>query len=381
VQRALEVTDRPEALLRLVEKLRNKGHHFKAWHYLEAAAAMPPPGEQRLFLEADAPRRIEFERSVIHYYISPDRDEGLRHCLACLDGPYERQVRENMKFYVRKLDGEVQKIQFPTPEGFYSSSLCVTDAGIGNVRCVDYFIEPDGSYRHFQGRVVTRNFRFFYQPASRTCVGIEEVLAKPPTHESWCHGLEDLRLGNDLTFTATQLQWRYPGQGERANRMAVGRYARDLEFDVIRPPEETWCEKNWLPLANGNLLYRWHPFEVGHAKEGALEIHTSHSTPAWWRHLRGSAPPFVHEGRTLLLAHMVSDCDPRNYYSVLVELEPAAWRPKAVSLPFVFFGGIEYCISAQCWGGEVHFFVSHWDRESFVVTLPIGELPKLEPIR
>ena len=110
VQRALTVTDRTEALLWLVEQLRNRGQFFKAWEYLRTAAAMAPPGEHRLFLEADAPARIAFERSVLHYYISPDRDEGMCHCLSCLDGPYQNQVRENLKFYVRRLKGDANAI-------------------------------------------------------------------------------------------------------------------------------------------------------------------------------------------------------------------------------------------------------------------------------
>ena len=82
-------------------------------------------------------------------------------------------------------------------------------------------------------------------------------------------------------------------------------------------------------------------------------------------------------GKTLALTHLVSDSAPRNYYSVLVELEPASWRPKAASLPFVFFGDIEYRLSAQRFGDEVHFFVSHWDRESYVVVVPVDKLPPL----
>ena len=372
VQRALAVTDRTEALLWLVEKLRSKGQFFKAWGYIQTAAAMAPPGENRLFLEADWAERLAFERSVLHYSVSPDRGEGMRFCLLALGGPYQKQVRENLKFYARKLPGHATKLHFPVPEGFYSSSLSVTSSGLGNVRCVDYFIEPNGAYRHFQGRVTTRNFRFFYLPSERRCIGFDEFLLKPPTHESWCHGLEDLRLGNDLTFTATCLQYRYPGQPDGANRIAIGRYG--LDFEVVRPPTETWCEKNWLPLGSGNFLYRWCPFEVGSVEAGALVIHSSCSTPAWWQHLRGSAPPFEAGGKTLTVAHMVSDADPRNYFSVVVEIEPSTLRPKAVSLPFVFFGGIEYCLSAQCFDGEVHFFVSHWDRESYVV---IAELPEL----
>ena len=93
--------------------------------------------------------------------------------------------------------------------------------------------------------------------------------------------------------------------------------------------------------------------------------------------MRGSAPPFVVGGRTLITAHMVSAANPRNYFSIVAEIEPATWRPKAASLPFVFFGDIEYCLSAQRFGDEVHFFVSHWDRESYVVVVPVDKLPPL----
>ena len=83
------MTDRTEALLWLVERLRGKGQFFKAWGYLQAAAAMAPPGESRLFLEADWAQRLAFERSILHYYVSPDRDEGMCHCLECLGGPFD----------------------------------------------------------------------------------------------------------------------------------------------------------------------------------------------------------------------------------------------------------------------------------------------------
>ena len=82
----------------------------------------------------------------------------------------------------------------------------------------------------------------------------------------------------------------------------------------------------------------------------------------------------------MCLAHMVTDSSPRPYLSVLVELEPASLRPMAASLPFIFFGDTEYCLSAVCRRGEIHFFVSHWDRESFVVVTPLAWLPELMPI-
>ena len=82
----------------------------------------------------------------------------------------------------------------------------------------------------------------------------------------------------------------------------------------------------------------------------------------------------------MCLAHLVTDSSPRQYLSVLVELERDTLRPMAASLPFIFFGDIEYCLSAVYRRGEVHFFVSHWDRKSFVVVTPLAWLPELVPI-
>ena len=110
---------------------------------------MAPPGDGRLFLETDVPLRLAYERSVLQYCVSSDRDEGMRACLEALAGPHETNVRENMKFYAKRLRGEATRLNFPVPEGFYSSSISVNEHGLANIRCVDYFIEPNGGYRHF----------------------------------------------------------------------------------------------------------------------------------------------------------------------------------------------------------------------------------------
>ena len=374
VQRALAVTDRAEALLWLVEVLRGKGQYLKAWHYLQLAAAMAP-GENRLVLEADAPERARFERSVLHYYVSPDRDEGMRICLGALDGPYEAQVRNNMRFYARQLRCETVKISAPAPPGFVTSSIAVNEHGMANIRCVDYRILPDGSYDLAGGKATTRNFLSHYTFHSRRFLGMSEVVPQEPkTRDSAICGLEDIRLCG-TTFTATQQEWSWCDR----NRMVVGSYP-DLRFTAIRAPTERPCEKNWLPLPDGDILYEWSPLTVCGLEEGALVVRTTHSTPAWWQHLRGSAPPFRVGSRTLALAHLVSESHPRSYLSVLLELEPTTWRPRAASLPFYFFGEIEYVLAAQCVRDEVHFFVSHWDRESFVVVVPSFSLPEMEPI-
>ena len=371
VQRALDVTDRPEALLWLSQKLREDNRHHKAWHYVQVAAAMAPPGENRLFLETDVPDRIDYEKSILQYYVSPDRDEGARLSIKCLGGPYDAQVRANMKFYARKLEGETHILKFPVPEGFVSSSIALDEDGVANVRCVDYHITENGSYEVADGKVRTRNFTSVYAFHARKFIGFAEVVPQQPrTRDCFIQGLEDIRLCCGA-FTATTQEWSYCD----ANRMALGKYP-SLEFEVVRAPTERHCEKSWLPLPDGRLIYEWHPLTITSVQDGNLVVDSTHSTPAWWRHLRGSAPPFAVGDKYMALAHLVAETAPRTYLSVLVEIEPSTWRPTAASLPFFFFGDIEYCLSAQCVAGEVHFFVSHWDRESYVVVVKVEGLPQ-----
>ena len=72
---------------------------------------------------------------------------------------------------------------------------------------------------------------------------------------------------------------------------------------------------------------------------------------------------------------MVAPRAPREYFAVLVELEPPAWVPRAFSLPFFFFEpGVEYVLSAQSHKDEVHFFVSRMDRESFVIVAKASDV-------
>ena len=78
---------------------------------------MAPPGEARLFLEADWAQRLAFERNILHYYVSPHQDEGMRHCLAALDGPFRVQIRKNLKLSARKLGGRGRAARVPYAGG------------------------------------------------------------------------------------------------------------------------------------------------------------------------------------------------------------------------------------------------------------------------
>jgi hypothetical protein len=137
---------------------------------------------------------------------------------------------------------------------------------------------------------------------------------------------------------------------------------------VVAESSDGSCQKNWVPLPDKRLIYRWSPLTIGALDGTRLAVHEEHSTPAWWKHMRGSASPCRIHGRWVAIGHLVAPRAPREYLSVFVELEPPAWVPRACSVPFFFFEpGVEYVLSAQSHKDEVHFFVSRMDRESFVV--------------
>jgi hypothetical protein len=268
-----------------------------------------------------------------------------------------------MQFYARQLPGVRERKYFPEPAGFWAGSVAVNRGGEAVVRTADYYIEPNGGWYRWRGsKVTTRNFRSTYNFHSRTFSGFEEIANPPPLRDAEVVGLEDVRLYDD-TFTATQKQWTPEGSD---NLMVVGKLGGS--FAVIRSPDQK-CQKNWLPLPDARLLYKWKPLTIAGTKDNELVVHEEHdSTPPWFALLRGSAPPFRVEGRWIALAHVVAPTAPRQYFSVLVELEEPAWRPVACSLPFYFIEvGVEYCLSAQAYRDEIHFFVSRMDRESYVV--------------
>ena len=106
---------RIEALVFLVQQLRERGEHYKAWHYL-LRAGVPKP-EDKLFLETEAYEgRVAYERSIVHYYVSQDRAQGMRYLLEAL--PKHGHAIANMRFYAGQLPGLRERKYFPEPEGF-----------------------------------------------------------------------------------------------------------------------------------------------------------------------------------------------------------------------------------------------------------------------
>ena len=112
----------------------------------------------------------------------------------------------------------------------------------------------------------------------------------------------------------------------------------------------------------------------------ALDILCEHSTPSWFRHLRGSAPPVELDDGLWVLVHIVAPKIPRVYMHCWVLLAKDTYQPLAFTNPFHFKeNGVEYCLGATLSSDGLHFglFFSAWDRESWYCETSIEEARKM----
>jgi hypothetical protein len=265
---------------------------------------------------------------------------------------------------------------------------------------VSYYLTDTGRYLFPDGSKTIRNINVWscldkdgnpenFQEVDETGVGMS-------VFEGACStGLEDMRLFSDsgrLRFIATTLG--YSGNGKA--RMVVGEYSNNgvSNCEIIEPPTDTRCEKNWIPLPNNHYVYQWSPFQIGHVEKGKLRIVKSHDMSAFpvFDRVRGSTvfqgtnvsteiPLFEESNNSRLgVVHFSEEGSPRRYFHMLVLLEqksssPDSWVPVKHSAPFYFSNiGIEFCIGFLKTDTHYTFWISQMDRDPAVITVDIDSI-------
>jgi hypothetical protein len=309
-----------------------------------------------------------------------------------------------------------------------------------NTRFVNYWLYPNGGYwiKDPDGYIRTRNF---YSPLDgetllpREFKEVQESKSGLKCFSGHIYGLEDIRLyekGGDIHFIATSIN--YSGLGK--NRMVKGRYdvtSEDItssnitsvssniylaDAEVLIPPDvNSWCEKNWIPLANfyggertndetnsndEYFIYKWNPLEIGvlcshetnsekekeKEKEKQLKIVKTwkHNAPLF-KNVRGSTPlvecdeGLLNKGLNkglICVVHFSYEGGPRNYFHMLVLLEKKTLMPLKYS-EFFFFNNmsVEFCIGFTIRNEKYHFWISNFDREPELIIVDIVEIPLL----
>lgn len=383
---------RAEALYKLARYFRETSEHYKAWHYVQKGRSIAKPDDS-LFLESSVYSHLfAYEATILLYYLGK-HEEGLRETVKYLLANTEHadNVYRNLAFYVKPLGGEV--VNHPVPREAAGADFHPTSVSIcgefQNVRFVNYIIDQrNGSYSMRDGtysadnKVRTRNVLW----DGKTATVLDESDTGLTLLPHRIEGLEDLRVYPDHTgayrFVATCAQVGPKIRMVRGDYQLSTKSLRNCE--VLEPPTDTSCEKNWLPVPSTNkMIYAWHPLQVGRIESGKLVVETTHSTPHYFRHLRGSAIPRRVGDELWVLVHSVEYSQPRKYFHSLVVLkapratiaDPTDYKPLRMTLPFSFKGSaIEYCLGWTMTETTISFTASSWDDNPFVVTAPLSRL-------
>jgi len=331
--------------------------------------------------------------------------------LLALPGQLYSSALNNLHSYKSK------PIVYPAINGYYPMSAAYLNLDGQhwlNTRCVNYWLQKNGVY--------------WLPPEDQKAIRTVNVLSKLDdnldpldfvemtdqttliNHYGYVQGIEDVRLFKDaetqgVRYLASNCNHSASGK----TRIVVGEYnvdAKDYAIsEVIAPPTNTDCEKNWIPIKRQPkeqtlspeqwYIYQWCPLQVGQLEQrstreraksntndtGAtkLVIKISHPTnPLIFGRLRGSSC-FIEatiEGVSGLLGvtHFSDDSIPRKYYHRLILLNPENFKPLKYSRGFYFENNsVEFCIGFTQLHKQYIFWVSQMDRDPIKVSVLCNE--------
>ena len=379
---------RAEASYALTKHFREAGDHYKAWYYLLRGRSLPLSDDSLFIVTPVYTGRFDYEATILLYYLGK-HEEGLRESVKYLLTKTENveNVFQNMAFYVKPIG---QGTPFPIDRGlfgpdFHPGSVCLWKTGDvlhANVRFVNYRLDAktrstyemclDGNYST-ANTVRTENVYVSNGRVMRMRDG-SVSLPRRPAH---IRGLEDVRVfkrGSDLWFTATTLEY------SDTIRILTGKYnpvsGTYSDCTLLQSPTGQSCEKNWLGISHTeDMIYRWHPLQVGRVTGDSLVLHTTHATPSFFERVRGSAPPLRLDDEYWVLTHVVEYSVPRKYYHMLLVLDATTYAPKRMSLPFVFEqASVEYCLGVCLGNGGLECVYSSMDDNPRQVTIPFSSV-------
>jgi hypothetical protein len=327
----------------------------------------------------------------------PQRWYSANHNDSIVSGISADFITKNMLSVSRRV-----KHNFPVIAQFRPTSSSYIKMSDGrrwlNTRYVNYWLYNNGCYGYPTSLHVIENKNMLCEldaelkPIADTFVLVDEQIDIPKyAGDTFSKGLEDVRLYKSdselgVKFIATNVDYSPNGK----NNMVIGDYSvvdhTISNVQVVLPPLESWCEKNWIPIhsrARGGedlFIYKWSPLEIGRINPdtGSLEIVMSHMVNApYFNKVRGSTTFMERDDGLLGVVHFSEDHNPRHYYHMLVLLEKDSFRPLKYSNCFCFKSlGVEFCIGfTDELDGEYVFWTSQMDREPMTVFINKTEIP------
>lgn len=392
--------NRAENLYFLTRVYREKNMHYKAWHYLQLGIQVQQP-HGVLFLEPDVYAHLfKYEKTILNYYIQPHKHANSMHDIVEYLNSHGGSTYSNLEFYVQPLKThKISIMSLPIYDDYVATSTSILritgscSSGYRlNVRYVNYRIQPDGSYLMLlngvesrTNHVRTRNFTCLVDeefmpisPLTEMCIGF------PPMRTTHIEGLEDVRIFSEgseskqIKWIATSMEYSHDGK----IRQVMGNYdtQNNMLTDPVplRPPTDTGCEKNWIPLGNNQFIYCWYPYTIGCIEDGQFVPQKQQQVPRYFEHMRGSSNVVEYKESLWTLTHVVMYKTPRKYYHQLIRLNYESKLVEAYSHPFYFkTNAIEYCLGIELKNETLYAIVSQNDKDPILVEAPLIDIRML----
>lgn len=396
--------DRVENLHEIIQHYRKEEKYTLAYHfYLLATKAKDCTNMDHLFIHKDIyDYKVDYEHSVIGYYVSSPIRDILNSCMKVLccpdsDASTVHSVLSNYKFYVPAIcekclsDGwdVLQNIDFRR-EGFVSSSPTLAMLGDQlwvNVRFVNYAIGEDGEYltqKTIESINVIAIFQWKNPDPHRLFENVvknREFLLKYDTSSDGKYvGLEDVRFfvcGDRVLYHANRIV---------DEKVFIEHGIIDIEAESTRGSvflhieNQQKIEKNWVLFENptdGSLkmVYNWYPLTIGTKDLLGEYIYdlVTNPTPNLFKHVRGSTHGIRIKDEIWFLCHLVSFENRRYYYHIMVVLDTGSLKIKKYTHPFTFEKSpVEYALGIVYNENAGVFLISYsaMDRTSRVCVIP-----------
>jgi hypothetical protein len=283
-------------------------------------------------------------------------------------------------------------------DGFYATSACylkyydvsmMKHRNYLNIRYVNYWLYPNGYYRYPNSKHLIENKNVVceldedFYPIPSSCGIMQESLDLPDYSNAYSRGLEDIRIyeiGRKIKCSATNLNHVDSGSGR--SRIIVSDYCVDRHViengNIITPPNDTWCEKNWIPIVHDGkecFIYKWCPFQIGEIHDNDLKIIYEYPIECpLFRNVRGSSLFVdIHGEYSIGVVHFSEEGSPRKYCHMLVEMKNNV--PIRYSQPFCFREfSVEFCIGFTIDKDNYIFWISQMDRDPLMIMVNKEEI-------
>ena len=371
---------RSETLYELIKYYRLTSRHYLCNLFYQIAKNIKYPTDCSLFIHKDVYDYLLFEEYTIFAYYIGKRDIHNEFFELMHKKQNSYEMLSNYKFYQPvlkheheiKIDLTFDRNFFGHDYSFVSSTPSVCTLGenyILNVRCVNYKINPDGSYPYYKN-IVSINKKVVYS-RNFEIKSITEL--SDECSDRQYIGVEDIKLINynsEIYFTGTGYH--------KDNKIGIvsGKYPMDSKkLEISEYQNITDCEKNWVYVPiDGKLkvVYKWFPLTIGDIVDNKFVTTTTTSeypsTPSIFSLCRGSTNGYIFNGEIYFLVHMVyhNEGSARDYYHSLVVFS-TDMKLKRYTCPFKFTTGeIEYSTGLVVEESRIIITHSVWDRESYI---------------